>query len=234
MTAAWGIGIGIAFIIAQSVAVAVYMIANGFAQGIRPGMVEELIKNGKVVAFSTLASAPVGIGLCVAAAWLRKGITIKEYLALRWPPWRVALKWLGGFVLYLVVVDVALSPLESKATEDFMKGILETVGWAKPFLWIALYIAAPVTEEFYFRGFLFTGFRASWLRAPGAVLVTTGLFALIHLQYDLQGLLFVSAAGFFFAMARLKTESLLLCIALHGTMNFLATMAQTLLSQYGH
>jgi membrane protease YdiL (CAAX protease family) len=85
-------------------------------------------------------------------------------------------------------------------------------------------VAAPLSEEFFFRGFLFAGLKNSRLGGYGTVAVTSLLFACIHFQYDIQGLLFVLLIGIFFGITRLRTNSLWLCIALHSFMNIMATL----------
>jgi membrane protease YdiL (CAAX protease family) len=167
------------------------------------------------------------VGLCVLFARLRPGISLRDYFALRWPPKRVAMQWCAGFLLYLAACALASSFLDTSATEEFARAIQSVRGATKVLLWIALYVGAPLTEEFFFRGFLFVGIQRSRLGPVGAIIITTLLFAAIHVQYDLQGLLMVSAASVFFGAARHKTDSLLLCIVLHSIMNVIATVGQS-------
>jgi membrane protease YdiL (CAAX protease family) len=227
-TTGLGMLIGLGYMAAQTGAAILFILCEGGLKTLRRLDLEAFMSNGKLIALTVLVSTPVVIALCVGAAYLRKGISFKEYFALRWPPRRVALRWIVAFVVYLVAVDVALMFLKSDATEKFMANVLHTAGWAKPLLWVAVAIGAPLSEEFFFRGFLFVGWRNSWLGAPGAVIVTALLFASIHLQYDVQGVLFVLLAGLFFGVARWKTDSLWLCVTLHSVMNIIATVAQSL------
>jgi membrane protease YdiL (CAAX protease family) len=217
--------IAIAYVIAQSVGVVAWiLIARLPLSAISDA--KELTQNGGVVAYATLISTVVTIGLCLSFARIREGISLREYFALHWPSKRVALRWFAGFLLYLLLCGLVFSFLDSSATEEFARAIQNVSGLTRVLLWIALYIGAPVTEEFYFRGFLFVGIQRSRLGPIGAIALTTLLFAAIHVQYGLQGLIMVSAASVFFGVARHKTNSLPLCIMLHSIMNVIATVGQ--------
>jgi membrane protease YdiL (CAAX protease family) len=185
---------------------------------------KELTHNGGVIASATIVSTIVTVGLCVLFARVRERISLREYFALHWPPKRVALLWVVGFLLYLLLCSVGFSFLGGSATEEFAKDIQNVRGATKVLLWLALYVGAPVTEELFFRGFLFVGIQRSRLGPIGAIVITTLLFAAIHIQYDLQGIVMVSAASLFFGAARHKTNSLPLCVVLHSMMNVIATL----------
>jgi membrane protease YdiL (CAAX protease family) len=85
-------------------------------------------------------------------------------------------------------------------------------------------IAAPVTEELLFRGLLFGGLAPSALGAFGAAIVTSLVWAAIHIQYDLFDMGTIFLAGLLLAAARHSTQSVILCIILHSAMNFVATV----------
>lgn len=105
-----------------------------------------------------------------------------------------------------------------------MLEVYGTAGNALPLLWLALIVAAPFSEEFLFRGFLFTGLKESRLGAYGTILITSLIWASIHAQYDLYGITTIFVAGIFLGFARLKTNSIWLCVLLHGLMNLIATL----------
>jgi hypothetical protein len=85
-------------------------------------------------------------------------------------------------------------------------------------------VVAPVFEELFFRGFLLAGFASSFLRPAGAVLVTSASWALIHLQYDLYGMVTIFVLGLLLGAARLASGSVLLTIGLHAFSNLLSTV----------
>ena len=227
LTIAFSICIAIAYIIAQSVGAVAWVLIAGLPFETLTKDVKELTHNGGVIAYATLFGSVVAIGLCVLFARLREGISLREYFALRWPPARVVVRWTAGFLGYLALCIAASSFMDTFATEEFARAIQDVTGGTKILLWIALFVGAPVTEEVFFRGFFFVGIQRSRLGGIGAIVITTLVFAAMHVQYDLQGLLMVSAASVFFGAARHKTNSLPLCIALHSLMNVIATIANS-------
>jgi hypothetical protein len=92
---------------------------------------------------------------------------------------------------------------------------------------IALCVAAPITEEFFARGFLYRGWSESLLRVPGAILLSSLVWTSLHLQYDWFFLGEVFSIGLVLGYMRYRSQSIWLTILLHG-LNNLAALAQTL------
>ena len=61
----------------------------------------------------------------------------------------------------------------------------------------------------------------------GAILITSLLFAAIHVQYDLYNKMVILAVGILFGVARASTKSTTTTIALHSAMNLAATIQVT-------
>ena len=99
----------------------------------------------------------------------------------------------------------------------------ETAGFL-PLLWFALICLAPMFEEIFFRGFMFSGIRHSRLGGAGAILITSLVWAGIHLQYDAYQMATIFAGGLLLGTARLKTNSVYLTIGMHAIWNILATI----------
>jgi membrane protease YdiL (CAAX protease family) len=97
-----------------------------------------------------------------------------------------------------------------------------------PALLFAIVVVAPIFEEIFFRGFLFQGIRYSRLGPIGAIGITSLLWAVIHLQYDIYGMATVFALGLLFGMARLKTDSIHLLMVMHSFVGLVATMETAL------
>ena len=98
-------------------------------------------------------------------------------------------------------------------------------------------MAAPIFEETFFRGFKFRGIRHSRLGPPGAVLATALAWTLMHAQYDVFALLQVFASGLLLGLARLKSQSLYVPLAMHSAANPIATVEVAVacwLSAAGH
>jgi uncharacterized protein len=185
---------------------------------------ERLASDGTAVALGTLASVPFVVGLVLWFAWMRKGITVREYLALRWPERGVVIRWCIYLLLFSLGSDALTSLLGRPIVPEFMVDAYRSVGSLKPLLWVAVIIGAPLTEEFFFRGLLFAGLARSRLGSVGAICVTAVLWAIIHLQYDWYGVVTILALGILLGTARLRTGSLWVCILLHAVMNLIATV----------
>jgi len=84
-------------------------------------------------------------------------------------------------------------------------------------------ILAPVTEEVLFRGFLLPSWSRSRLGPIGAIAVTSAVFAAVHIQYDLCGMIAVGLAGCVYGWLRLRSGSLLPPILAHCVGNAIAT-----------
>lgn len=176
-----------------------------------------------ILAMATSASGLVALALTVFFAWLRKGIDLKTYLALRLPTTKEFLRWFILLLLLILASDGLSALLDRPIVPEFMIEAYENSDWARAFLWLAVLVTAPLSEEFFFRGFLFTSLQQSRLGLVGTVLITSVLWAAIHLQYDLYGMTIIFLSGLILGFARAKTSSLWLCVMLHALMNLIAT-----------
>lgn len=85
-------------------------------------------------------------------------------------------------------------------------------------------VAAPVFEELFFRGFFFRGIQQSRLGNVGAVLITSFFWSIIHVQYDLPLIIWIFLLGILLGIARARSNSTYLTIALHALLNLIATI----------
>lgn len=83
-------------------------------------------------------------------------------------------------------------------------------------------LVAPVFEEIVFRGFLFQGLRGK-LGTLFAGVISTLLFTLVHVQYDIWGCLSVATMGAAAAFLTLRTGSLNTAIVFHALVNLLVS-----------
>jgi membrane protease YdiL (CAAX protease family) len=183
----------------------------------------QLVSNGTLVTLSILFSSPVIFGLTFLFANLRRGPTIQEYLGFHEVDWKKIAEWLLIVVLFAAASDLVTLLMGRPIVQEFMSNIYATAD-SKPLLWTAFVLAAPVSEEIFFRGFLFYGILKSNLGPTGAVVLSSLIWAPLHIQYDLYGILTVLVLGFLFGYARLKTNSVYIPIAMHALMNFIASM----------
>jgi membrane protease YdiL (CAAX protease family) len=217
----------------SAVIAVIYAGAQGLAIGVMVGIEsgvsalankEELMasisSNGTYLSVGVIFSAWMGSLAIGGAILLRKGITLKEYLAVKNLPLKTYARWLAFVLIFLFgwgVVNLVLNIPSS----DWMAEIYESAGYL-PLLWVAVVVAAPLIEELFFRGFLFEGLRDSWMGPTGAVLVTSLAWAAIHMQYEMFQLAIIATLGILLGIAKLKTRSLYIPIAMHTFNNLLA------------
>ena len=228
----WGFWATLGFSV---VIVLVFIFAQGFAiglvVGIQTGMgselnkeelVESITTNGFYLSVGIIVSAWVGALSIGAVVLLRKGISLKEYLAVKSLPFKVYAFWLVAVLIFLFGWQ-GVSTVWEPPDSDWMAETYQTAEYL-PLFWIALVVAAPLVEELFFRGFLFEGLRDSWMGSIGAVLVTSIAWAAIHMQYEMFQIVMIGTLGILFGIAKLKTRSLYIPIAMHSFNNLLAVV----------
>jgi membrane protease YdiL (CAAX protease family) len=182
---------------------------------------EELSTQGNLIALAAVLSTVPAVGLVCLLVWVR-GVPLRLYLGLHWPGNRQVLAGFGGAVLLLVASDAITYLSGRPISPPVMVQVYET-GWL-PAIYVAFVVAAPLSEEFVFRGFFFPGIVASRWGAPAAVLISAVIWAAIHVQYDLFGVALIFVSGLFLGAVRVWTGSTLLTIALHAFANLVATL----------
>lgn len=183
---------------------------------------ELLGSNGLFLAIATLVSMPPCLGLVLLFAKLKRGASIAGYLGLRAVSPKVVLAWLGCLLAYAVATDCLTYALGRRIVSEFMANAYQTAG-VLPLLWIALLVMPPLFEESFMRGFMLEGFRRTRLGATGAVVVTSALWAGVHLQYGLYEIAVIFVGGLLLGAAKLRTGSIYVPMAMHGLQNLIAT-----------
>jgi membrane protease YdiL (CAAX protease family) len=168
-------------------------------------------------------TALLGCALVAGVVKLKKHSILGDYLALRPVPLKVLLRWFALLAALIILADIFTILIGRPIVPDFMAEVYATANpvWL---LWIALLVGAPLFEEIFFRGFLFRGFASSFLGTAGTVLVTSGLWALMHVQYDAFGITLVFALGLLLGVARARTGSLVVPLVMHSAANLVATL----------
>lgn len=183
--------------------------------------IEILQYDGDLLSVTTIAGTVAVLVLVAALVWLRRGVPLREYLALKPVGWKAAALWIAGTLAFLMTYDLISRFLDRPPVPDFM---LQVYGSATmlPLLWIAIVIAAPLWEEIVFRGFAYPGLRSAGLAL--ALFLPALLWTSLHLQYDAFDMTYVFGLGLLFGLARERTGSVVVPIVLHVLTNALATL----------
>ena len=226
-TALWGVLILVALFVGQVSVVGIFILGRG-------GPVD-LAATFRVVAASGLAisfSVIAGLLAVLLALWLAIRPTrtpFTEYLALRWTSWRHVVVGAVGLALLAMGWDLLSRGTGHDATPDFMVDVqkLAQGEGATWLLVLALCVAAPISEELFARGFLYRGWSESFVKVPGAIVLSSLVWTGLHLQYDWFFFGDVFCIGLWLGYMRYRSNSTWLTIVLHG-LNNLGALAQTI------
>jgi membrane protease YdiL (CAAX protease family) len=187
---------------------------------------QALLNQGGSIAAATIAACPFVLGVLWVAILIARR-RFASYLALRWPNRGELVGGLAISFAFLLTWDL-LSYLTGQKTPDFAIDSYRTAkdAGALPLLLIAFCVAAPITEEFAVRGFLFRGWSRSFLGPIGAILLSSALWAAMHVQYDGYYVCEVFLIGLIFGYLRHRGGSTWLTVITHGFCN-LAILGQT-------
>lgn len=220
------LGIGIVSTLVSLVVMLDFLAANASAHPGQDAMAVAagLQRNGFFLSVSYFVSAIVIIGLVVLCVKWRKGLPVREYLGIRRTSWKVYAVSLLAMVAMIIVMD-AITKLMGKTTvPQYEVDVYRTCRYPL-LIWLLFVVGAPICEEVFFRGFVLEGFRRSRMGNVGAITVTAAAWAFLHYpQYDLVTVGIIAMIGLLLGAVRVRSSSLLPCIAMHAFMNFAATV----------
>lgn len=177
------------------------------------------------ISIATIASMPPATAVLILAVW-RARCSITEYFALTWPCRKdlligiaivVVLLPLGDLTSYLTGHDIVPAAVVDAYKTARASGHILTLAFA-------LVVIAPLMEELLFRGFLFRGYAASRLGVTGAILLTSVIWASMHIQYDVFYIVQIIVLGCVFGWVRWRSGTTLLTIILHALVNLTALL----------
>jgi membrane protease YdiL (CAAX protease family) len=177
-------------------------------------------------------SVITGLPAVLAALWLAiriSGTPFSDYLALRWPSWKSVAAGIVALAALVLGWEILSRAVGRESTPEFMMDVLKSAR-ADGVLWllvIAFCIAAPISEEFFARGFLYRGWSETFLRVPGAIVLSSMVWTALHLQYDWFFFGEVFSIGLLLGYLRYRYQSTWLTVIVHG-LNNLAAVVQTL------
>ena len=225
-TTFWGALVFAAMFAGQFLLVAGFFLAKGPPFDF--GSIKAVAGSGTVISLSVI----MGLPAVLAVLWLAirlSGTPFAEYLALRRTSWSNLAIGVVALVALVVGWDLASRAIGREISPGFMVDVLKSAE-ADGALWllvIAFSVAAPVTEELMVRGFLYRGWSESFLRVPGAIVLSSLVWTGMHLQYDQFFFGEVFCIGLWFGYVRYRSNSIWLTIVLHG-LNNLGALAQTM------
>jgi CAAX protease family protein len=176
--------------------------------------------DGTAITLVIVVSTPVQV-LLLALFARRAGASAAKYLGLIWPRRGEVIFGIAGTVAVIVAGNVLSWLLGRGLVTPFQIDIYRTASAGGWLLWLllAVVVVTPIGEEILFRGFLFRG----WLRSPHdvwpVILITSLLWAIIHLQYDWYVISQIFAFGLLLGWMRWATGSTILTILLHALIN---------------
>ncbi len=176
--------------------------------------------DGTVVSISIMIGCVLLVAISALVIRVRGG-NLKQYLALR--PFSLAVGMgMIGLLLIFMIGSQALTYMLDKSPLAFVDPLYQSVNsvWLLIF---AMVIVAPIYEELIFRGILWSAIAEQFTSPPdteyrGAIvasLVTSLIFAVIHLQYGIYEISTIVVLALLFCYARIKSGSLILPILLH-------------------
>jgi len=232
-TLGWGVLAFLAWLAVQAILLIVFLVRWSAEH---PGQALDLSivhSDAWLISLSVLLPAAVECAVLLLAA-RRTGWAAADYLALRWPRRGDLLLGIACTIVLMVGSDVLSWLIGRDVLPPFMTRLYQAArdSGAGPLLLTAAIIAAPLSEEMMFRGFLFRGWAASRLGVAGTILVTSALWAVIHQQYDWFGIAQVFCIGLVFGWLRWRSNSTSLTMLLHGIVNLGAAIETAVILEW--
>ena len=221
-TALWLAAALLVWVAAQAAMLFFWML-NGLG-GLNPN---SIMTDPGAIASMIVVSTPLALLVLALAVRLRR-FPLAEYFAWRGFSWT---QFGLGFALVVgvLIASEGFAILLERAQPDFMTDMLNAVrGGGAWLLLLSGVIIAPLGEELIFRGFVYRGLSESRVGVPGAIVISSAIWAAIHTQYDLFYMSVIFALGLALAFVRYKSGSVALAFVLHALVNA-AAFAQALL-----
>ncbi len=222
-TALWGLFIFVAMFGGQMAVLGWFLLRSDgpidMAGAIR------VVGGGLTISLSIITGLPA----VLAALWIAIRVSrtpFANYLALRWTSWSNFL--IGVVALFVLVMgwDLLSRATGREVEPGFMADVLKSAR-ADGALWLlvlAFCVAAPISEEFFARGFLYRGWSESRLGPVGAILLSSLVWTSLHLQYDWFFFGEVFCIGLLLGYLRYRSHSTWLTVVIHGLNNLAATL----------
>lgn len=222
--------IGLAFTILLSAVILLILIfmqmasIAGVAQIMHGSTSNEAItataKHGGAITFAVIISSLVGIIITLLTIKL-KNKQLLSYIQFNQITLKTLRNWLLITIATVLTIETIITIFNFKEAEELMLMWYSTAK-NKPLYFLAIVIIAPLFEELFFRGFLLSNLKDSFLGVTGGLIISSAVWAAIHMQYDLANIVMIFFMGLIFGAAKIKTNSILTPLAMHSTYNAIA------------
>jgi CAAX protease family protein len=225
-TALWGLVVFGAMFVGQMAVVAWLVLREEGPLNVAAAT--HVLGGGLTISLSVITGLPAVLG----ALWLAIRFSrtpFADYLALRFTSWKSVAIGIGSLIVLVTGWELLSLVVGRESTPGFMMDVLRSAR-ADGALWllvIAFCVAAPISEEFFARGFLYRGWSESFLRPAGAILLSSLVWTALHLQYDWFFFGEVFSIGLLLGYLRYRYQSTWLTVIVHG-LNNLAAVVQTI------
>lgn len=179
--------------------------------------------DGDVIGLTAFATLFFVCPACWLIGQVRPGYSGFGYLGndrtkwWHWPAWGAAT--IGCSVIFTLIAP----SLGIDGPDDSVIQMARTTN-VPLFLYLGVGIGAPLVEEFIFRGALWRGWRLSRLGLWGTLLITSFLWAILHVQYPAAIIAYIFCLGLLLGFAREKSGNLWIPVWMHALNNGLATI----------
>lgn len=205
------------------------LVVAGIQQGLfgnEYGVEDEILSlafDGDVIGLISFITLFFVCPACWFLGALRPGFSGWGYLGTRsvfwwqWPLWAV-------LTLACTVLFGILAPsLGVEGPDESMITMAQSTN-TPLFLFLGVAIGAPLVEEFVFRGVLWRGWSASKIGVTGTILLTSFLWAVLHVQYPTVIICYIFVLGLVLGLARQITGNIWVPVSMHALNNGLATV----------
>lgn len=188
-------------------------------------ILKDIETNGDYVWIALILTLLISGPVLLLAVRLRRDYPASSYLALKKATTWQYITWIFLMVVFAESSNLLLYLLGIDITPQWMIEVYQSATCMPCFL-LAIIVAAPLFEEFIFRGFVFTGINQR-LGPLWAVVFATVPWTLIHFQYFQYGWYYLAITlglGLLMSLARAKTGSIYVPLAMHMIANTIASI----------
>ena len=207
----------------------------GFGASLDGILHPDAVSSELILRSALLSISPSFIPIFLLAVWFgkfglphRQGLLQLRLPNLGWGGWALIIVGFVGITLVfyqLFFLALGLNPRDYEGVVEKTMAGISVEPKMFPIVAISAIVAAPIVEEFVFRGAFFAALVASPVGRIGALLITSGLFAVVHATGAYwPNLCMIFFMGLFLGLLMLRFSSIWLTIICHGTWNAVQTV----------